>query len=86
MAVLATFDAAGQWGDTHVCDHLIARHLADQPDDAADRQHKANLDLGPFLRRQIDRDEWAKTGLDVGEKEDEPVKAALALRRAVRLG
>lgn len=30
MAVLATFDAAGQWADTHVCDHLIARHLADQ--------------------------------------------------------
>ena len=29
MGVLATFDAAGQWGDTHVCDSLIAQHLAD---------------------------------------------------------
>jgi hypothetical protein len=39
--------------------------------------------LRPFLRRQIDRDERTKAGLDVGKKEDEPVEAVLALRRGV---
>jgi hypothetical protein len=47
-------------------DDGAARHLADQPDDAADRQHQADFDLGPFLRRQIDRDERTETGLDIG--------------------
>jgi hypothetical protein len=28
MGVLAVFDEQGQWGDTHVCDALIAQHLA----------------------------------------------------------
>jgi hypothetical protein len=32
-------------------DDRAAWHLPDQGDDAADRQHKADLDLGPFLRR-----------------------------------
>ena len=67
-------------------DDGAARHLADQSDDAADRQHQSDLDLGPFLRRQIDRDERAEAGLDVGKEEDEPVETALALRRAVWLG
>ena len=62
-------------------DDGAARHLSDQADDAADRQHKADLDLGPFLRRQIDRDERPEPGLHIGEKEDEPVEAAQALAR-----
>ena len=40
---------------------------------------QSDIDLRPFLRRQIDRNEWSKAGLDVGDKEDEPVEAALAL-------
>jgi hypothetical protein len=39
--------------------------------------------LRPFLRRQIDGDERTEAGLDVGEEEDEPVEAMLALRRGV---
>ena len=64
-------------------DERAARHLADQRDDAADRQHQADLDLRPFLRRQIDRDERPEAGLHVGEKEDEPVEAAQALARGM---
>jgi hypothetical protein len=33
------------------------------------------------LRRQINRDEWTKAGLDVREKENEPVETAQALPR-----
>jgi hypothetical protein len=58
-----------------------AGHLPDQADQAADRQHKTDLDLGPFLRRQIDRNEWTEPGLHVCQKEDEPVEAAQALAR-----
>ncbi len=50
-------------------------------DETADRQHKADLDLGPLLRRQIDRDERTETGLHVREKKDEPVEATQALPR-----
>ena len=58
-----------------------ARYLSEQADDPADREHEADLDLRPFLRGQIDRHEGAKTGLHVGEKEDEPVEAALTFAR-----
>jgi len=62
-------------------DNGTAGHLPDQTDQAADRQHKADFDLGPFLRRKIHRDEWAEPGLHIGQKEDEPVEAAQALAR-----
>jgi len=62
-------------------DDGATRHLSDQSDNATDRQHQPNFDLCPFLRRQVDRDEWTEASLDVGEKEDEPVEATLALRR-----
>jgi len=58
-----------------------ARHLADQPDQATDRQDKANFHLRPFLCRQIDRNERTKTGLHIRQKEDEPVKPAQAFPR-----
>jgi len=57
-------------------DDGAAGHLPDQADQPADRQHKTDFDLGPFLRGQIDRDEWSEPGLYVGQKEDEPVEAA----------
>ena len=62
-------------------DDRSAGHLPDQSDDAADRQHKTDLDLGPFLRRQIDRNERTESGLHIREKEDEPVETAQALAR-----
>ncbi len=65
-------------------DDRAAGHLPDQADDAADRQHKADLDLGPFLGRQVNRDEGPEPGLHIGEKEDEPVEAAQALARRRR--
>ncbi|MET4839520.1 hypothetical protein ABIF62_000015 [Bradyrhizobium japonicum] len=65
-------------------DDRATRHLPDQRDDAADRQHEADLDLRPFLRREVDRDEGAEPGLHVGEEEDEPVEAAQALARRRR--
>jgi hypothetical protein len=63
---------------------FAASMIADQADDAADRQHQADLDLGPFLRGQVDGDEGAKAGLDVGEEEDEPVERTQALPRRLR--
>ena len=65
-------------------DDRSAGHLAEQPDDAADRQHEADLDLGPFLGGQIDRNERPEAGLHVGQKENEPVEAALAFARGRR--
>src|SRR6202022_1252186 len=61
-------------------DDGAAGHLPDQSDHAADRQHKTDLDLRPLLRRQINRDEWTETGLNIREKEKKPVEAAQALR------
>ena len=43
-------------------------------DQAAGRQHQADVDLRPGMRRQIDRDERAEAGLDVGQEEAEPVQ------------
>jgi hypothetical protein len=65
-------------------DDRSAGHLPEQGDDAADRQHKADLDLGPFLGGQIDRNERPEAGLHVGQKENEPVEAALAFARGRR--
>src|ERR1700683_1395872 len=52
-----------------------------QPHDPADRQHKTDLALRPFLGGQVDRDEGAKSGLHIGEEKDEPVETAQALGR-----
>jgi len=62
-------------------DDRAAGHLPEQPDHAADRQHQADLDLSPFLRRQVDRDERTESGLHICEEENEPVETALALAR-----
>jgi hypothetical protein len=55
--------------------------LSDQRDEAADGKHKTDLDLGPFLRCQVNRDEWTESGLHIREKKDEPIKSAQALAR-----
>ena len=64
-------------------DDRPARHLPEQPDDAGNREHEADLALRPFFRGQIDRDERTKAGLHVGQEEDEPVERAQAPRRGV---
>ena len=71
---------------THRVDQRAARYLAQQRDQAGDRQHQADLDLRPFLRRQVDGDERTEAGLHVGDKEDEPVEPLQALPRGVRRG
>ena len=62
-------------------DQRAAGHLPDQRHEAPDRENEADIDLGPFLRGQVDRDEWTKAGLHVGDEEDEPVEPAQAAPR-----
>src|SRR5207248_1717080 len=75
----------GETGDQSLgagrIDDGASRHLTDQPDYAADRQHQADLGLGPLLRREVNRDERSESGLHICQKEDEPVEAARALAR-----
>ena len=65
----------------HQC---AARHLAHAARSAAGRQHQPDVDLGPFLRGEIDRDERTEAGLDVGDEEDEPVEPAKAAPGGMR--
>ena len=67
--------------DSRRIDQRAARHLRDQRDEAGHGENKADVDLRPFLRGQIDRDERPETGLHVGDEEDEPVEAAQAASR-----
>jgi hypothetical protein len=46
--------------------------------EAAHREDKADIDLGPFLGGQVDGHKRAKAGLDVGDEEDEPIEPAQA--------
>ncbi len=62
-------------------DERPARDLTEQCDNSTDRQDEANFNLGPFLCRQIHGDEGAKSGLHVGQGEDEPIERASATRR-----
>jgi len=55
--------------------------LPGQRHQASDRENEADVDLRPLLRRQVDGDERTKAGLDVGDKENEPVQTAQAARR-----
>jgi len=45
------------------------------------RKDQAYVDLGPFLRREVNRHKRPEAGLDVGDKKDEPVESAKAFRR-----
>jgi hypothetical protein len=73
-------DADGDDGDTgdetlRACriDQRAARHLAEQCDQPGRRKHKADIELRPVLRGEIDGDERAEAGLHIGNKENEPV-------------
>jgi hypothetical protein len=65
----------------HRIDQRAAGHLAGERHEPARGQNQPDIELGPSLRGQIDRDERTETGLDVGEKEGEPVEAARACPR-----
>jgi hypothetical protein len=62
--------------------------LAGERHQSAGGQNKADVELGPGVRGQIDRDERTEAGLDVGEEKGEPVKPARARarRRIARCG
>ena len=63
-------------------------NLADEADQAAHRQEQADVDLRPFLGREKHRDKGTEPGLDVSDKEHQPIKpspAAQILSRAFAL-
>ena len=62
-------------------DQSATGHLARQRDETTHRKDETDFDLCPFLRRQIDRDERAETGLHVGEEKNEPVETAQTATR-----
>ena len=49
---------------------------AEQADQAPDCENKTNIGQRPLLGCQIDREKWAKTGLDVGNEKSEPIEGA----------
>jgi hypothetical protein len=55
-----------------------AWYLTRERNNAADRQDKPNVGLRPFMHRQEDGDKRAKSGLHIGEEEDEPIETAQA--------
>ena len=67
-------------------DQRAAGHLARHRDRPAEAEREADLGLGPSLAREIDRDERAEAGLDIGDEEDEPVEPALAALRCADAG
>jgi hypothetical protein len=54
--------------------------LRDQRDESGRGENKTDIALGPFLCRQINRDERPETRLDVGDEEDEPIEPAQGAR------
>ena len=58
---------------TQRIDQRAAGHLAGQGDEPARGQDQADIELRPLMRREIDRNERAEPGLDVGEEEGEQV-------------
>jgi hypothetical protein len=65
----------------HGVEEEPARHLKGQCGKAAGGQNQSDVDLGPLMGREIDRDERAEPGLYVGDEEREPVERALAPAR-----
>jgi hypothetical protein len=48
--------------------------LAGQCHQPGHGQNEADIDLRPLLRCQIDGNEGAKAGLDIGDEENEPIE------------
>ena len=74
-------DAGGQGGQALVVkgvDQRAAGELADHAGDGADAERGADAALGPGFGAEIDGDERAEAGLDVGDEEVMPIQAELA--------
>jgi hypothetical protein len=71
-------DAGGKACRADCVDQRPAGHLTGQRHQATCGQDQADVDLRPGMRRQVDRDERTKAGLNVGKKEAEPVESARA--------
>jgi hypothetical protein len=69
--------------ETHRIDQRPARHLTRERHQSSSGQNKADIELRPGVRGQIDCDERTEAGLEVVEEEREPVKAARAPRRRI---
>jgi hypothetical protein len=74
-------NAREEFRRTHGIHQSAARHLRRQGNEAPRRENKADVELRPLMRGEIDRDEWLKAGLHVGEKESEPIQPASAHSR-----
>jgi hypothetical protein len=59
------------------------RNLPQQSDEAAHGHEQPDINLRPFLGREENRDKRTESGLDVGDKEDQPIKTAARLSRAI---
>ncbi len=53
-------------------------HLARDTGDGAQGEGQADFDLGPFVRCEVNRNERAESGLDVGHEEVEEIERAPA--------
>ena len=73
-------DAADETLRAGGVDQRTARNLSNQRDETGGREHEADIDLCPFLRGEEDRYEWSETGLHIGDKKDEPIKATQTAR------
>jgi len=62
--------------------------LPDERNETRSRQDEPDVDLGPVLRSEINRDERPESGLYVGDEKNEPIEPAQAAlrRRQRRLG
>jgi hypothetical protein len=68
----------------HRVDDGPARNLRRQSKQSARGQDETDIGLAPSLRGEIDRDERAESGLDVGKEKSEPVESAQAAGKARR--
>jgi hypothetical protein len=58
----------------HRVDQNAGGELADQRRDGAEGEHEADVDLGPFVRRQIDGDERTEAGLHIRNKKVDEIE------------
>ena len=70
-------DASDQPRGTHRIDQRAGRQLAGQGDEPTGGEDEPNIQLRPGMCRQVDRHKGTEPGLNVGEEEAEPVKAAM---------
>jgi hypothetical protein len=71
-------DGGNEARRSHGIDQRAPRHLPCERDQSAHGQDKADVDLRPRMRREIDSDEGAETCLNVGHEKCEPVETAFA--------